>query len=525
MMLFFEKILDNLSRPKYYLILGNILLVFFLILLFNLGVLPFENSGDFIFFVILTFAFALYRPGWVFLFFIGTIALENISLISRDVGLTLRPYQLLGILSVSAVAVRFFLKRLNFLFPKFKWCDAAIILIGLSGFFSTLVASNKLISLKLSVIVFSFIVLYFLTRIFIQDRGDIARIIPFFLGSSFVVVMYGIWQNNSFIKNQQSFEIMPGRPNATFSEADWLGMFLVLIACAVYVVIYKRFNESELKNKQTEKIFSALHFWFLVAVFILLIITVSRSAWLGTGVATLIFLIASLFFGWKSFLRQLIFIISAGIISIAFVYFFNLTNFQLFNRIESTGTGLQKITIACEKEISLPEKINNAEDLAVYNCRHINLEEIEAEKAQGNYVSEIYRNDPNVSIRSEIYKKSWEQIKQHCVMGIGWGNLSSILGKDERGTGLNSSNIFLETWLGAGIVGLIALLSIWSYIFLKSIYMFFRVKSISQKSFALFLIISWIGLTTANLFNAGIMLGFLWVYIAVAISTLENNFE
>jgi hypothetical protein len=166
------------------------LLVFFLIIFFNIGLLPFGNLGDFAFFVILAFALALYRPGWAFLFFIGTIALENITLIPKEIGLMIRPYQLLGFLILIAVTIRFFAERLNFSLPKLKWYDAAVILVGLSGFLSFIMAENKILSLKLSVIICSFIALYFLTRIFIQDTEDVSRITPFFLGSSLIVVSY-----------------------------------------------------------------------------------------------------------------------------------------------------------------------------------------------------------------------------------------------------------------------------------------------------------------------------------------------
>jgi hypothetical protein len=522
----------------------NFLLIFFLVWFFNIGILPFKVSGDFIFFVILIFAFALYRPGWAFLFFIGTIALENITLIPKEIGLMLRPYQLLGFLILLAIVIRFFVKRLNFSLPKLKWYDVAVILIGLSSFLSIVVAPDRLLSFKLAVVIFSFIFLYFLTRIFIQDVEDVSRIAPFFLGSSLVVIFYGIWQNILFARGLNSFEVMPGRPNSTFAEADWLGIYLLLIIAVLYSLMFyfdkKREKldldaqisnfqipiSNQIQNPKSKKYFilSILYVLLLLSN-ILLIITVSRSAWLGAGIATIFFLLATLFSGWKIFWRQAILVISIGIISIAVVYAFNLTNFQLFNRMQSTGTGLQKITIACQEDSSLPKEIKNISQLEKYSCRHINLEDIDREKSAGNIIKEIDRTDPNMNIRSVIYKKSWEQIKAHPILGIGWGNIGGVLGKDERGAGLNSSNIFLEIWLGSGILGLVAFLSVWLYIFLKSIYEFFKTKDILLKTFSLFIAISWLGLTVANFFNAGIMLGFLWVWMAVSVSLNSNNLK
>ncbi len=508
----------------------NVLLIFFLILFFNIGMLPLESSGDFIFFFILIFAFALYRPGWAFLFFTGMVALENITLISRETGLMLRPYQLLGLLILLAIAIRFFVKRLNFSLFKLKWFDAAIVLVGLSGFLSIMGASDKLVSLKLSIIIISFIFLYFLTRIFIQDTEDASRILPFVLGSAFIVAAYGIWQNIRFIHGSDSFEVMPGRPNGTFTEADWLGLFLVLIICIVYAMLYKKQNDQEviIEKKSNFKIkvpdlFFTLCFLFLITIFVLIIITVSRSAWLGVGAATIFFLLANLLCGWKIFWRQVTFIFFAVATSLLAIGVFHLTDFQLFNRAQSTTSGLQKITIACQKNINLPEKIKDVSELEAYGCQHINLEEIESEKEKNRLVKEIYRSDPNVSIRSEIYQKSWEQIKKHPIMGIGWGNINNILGRDERGVGLNSSNIFLEIWLGSGILGLVAFLSVWIYILFKSIRDFFETDNALIKAFFLFVVISWFGLTITNFFNAGIMLGFFWVYIAVSLIDCKKD--
>ncbi len=511
------------------LLVVNFLLVFFLILFFNVGLLPLEKLGDFIFFVALFFVFSLYRPGWAFLFFIGTIALEKITLIPQEMGLMLRPYQLLAFLVSAAIIIRFFMKRLNFSLPKPKWHDAAILLIGFASLLSVISAPEKLLSLKLAIIVFSFIFLYFLTRIFIQDIADVSRIMPFFLGSSLIVAFFGIWQNIYFLKGQESFEIMAGRPNATFNEPDWLGIYLVLVSAMLYALIYYLQKTSNtflfpISNKFSNfQIFKTIFiFIFLVFIFTALILTVSRSAWLGTGIATLVFLVATLFSGWKMFLKHFALIVLAGLISLATIYIFNLTSFQLFNRAVSTG-GLQKITLACSQNIALPEKISDLSELEKYNCKHINLEDIKKEKEAGNFVKEISRPDPNVNIRAEIYQKSWQEIKTHPILGIGWGSIGGFLGKDERGVSLNSSNIFLEIWLGSGILGFIAFLSVWIYIFGRSVYKFFTSQTEQIKIFSLFIAISWLGITVANLFNAGILLGFMWVYLAVGLIDYKKD--
>ena len=533
---FIEKFVNRFAKIKYGLIAVNFLLVFFLIVLGNTGVLPMQ-MGDFIFFSLIYLIFALYRPGWSFLFFIGTVALENVNLAPESLGLFVRPYQMIGALTIFSLLLRYFTKRLNFELVKLKWFDYVVGIFALAGIISSVFAINKGMAFKQSIILISFVALYWLVRNYIQTLGDLKRVAPFFLSSSLIIVFYGIWQNVRFLHEGNSFEVMAGRPNATFTEADWLGIFLVVLIAVVYTIIFNfqfsifnefsnlNFQNTRYKILNTKYIILATLYLLLTSVFVLLILTVSRSAWLGVGFITLIFLKASLtnfsfrFRDWngKEFLKQLSFVFISALLSLGIVYIFHLTNFQLFNRAQSTGTGLQKITIACAGETAMPESIGNVEELENYNCRHISLEDIEKEKEDGYIIKEIYRTDPNVNIRAMIYRKSWEEIKLHPVFGIGWGNISSILGNDERGTGLNSSNIFLEVWLGSGIIGLLAFLTLWVYILIKSV--LYCVKDeFESKIIGLFIVSGLFALLIPNLFNAGVFLGILWIYFGIVLS-------
>ena len=164
-------------------------------------------------------------------------------------------------------------------------------------------------------------------------------------------------------------------------------------------------------------------------------------------------------------------------------------------------------------------------DLDLLGCRQINLEEISTERNSGRFVKEVMRDDPNVNIRAEVYGKTWQAIKSHPILGIGWENIPIILGRDGRGAELNTSNIFLETWLGGGIISLLVLLSLLSLIVFRAIQMLSEAKSLELRSFALFVVISWIGLVIFNLFNAGIMLGFFWVWLGIASSVIDKPNE
>jgi hypothetical protein len=539
----------NINKIKLGLVLANVLLVFFLILLSNLGVLPFKSIGDFAFFAVLTLIFALYRPGWAFLFFVGTIVLENINLAPKEIGIMVRPYQFFGALTILAILFRWRAKRLNFKFSKLFWADYLIIILTISSFVSAFASQDKTPSFKLAIIFLSFAFLYFLSRTFIQTAEDLKRVVPFFLSSSIIVIFYGIWQNIQFIHGGNSFEIMPGRPNGTFAEADWLGIFLVLFLAVIYVIIFylnkelsKIFdiinsklqnpNSKQIPNDKIQKFILYFLYIVLIVVYTLLILAVSRSAWLGAAATTLIFILIILTdlkvkeWRWKLFVKTSLNLLIVGIFSVSFVYFFNLTSFQLFNRAQSTGTGLQKITISCiSNDTVIPDKITDIDELAPFGCQHINLENIEKEKSAGHFIQEVFRADPNVNIRSEIYQKSLTEIKTHPIFGIGWGSIGKVLGTDERGSALNSSNIFLEVYLGAGIVGFLSFIAIWLYILSKSIKNLYSSDDNLRRSYNLFVILGWVGLTVANLFNAGILLGFMWMFLGMSMINSKLNNE
>ena len=515
-------LLEKINNTRGYLLLASLFLVFFLILLSNLKVLPIGNIGDFLFLTFVFLAFALYRPGWAFLFFIGTIALENINLAPESLGIAVRSYQFFAAITIFAVLVRLAARRLNFKLPRFHWVDGLLIIFALAGFISALGSSASKLAFKQSLVALSFVAIYFLARIFIQNTEDLKKIIPFFLSSSVIVVLYGIWQNVRFSQGLSSFETMPGRPNATFTEADWLGIFIVFLIATLYSIIYYFFRQRRISLWLTNSFLYLL----LTASYIILILTVSRSAWLGALAVTISYLLIIFTnlslnpknWQWKNTLKIKLQILLSIIISVAIVYFFNLTSFQLFNRAESTGTGLQKITISCKSEgfLELGSRIDSVNELNQYGCRHINLEEIDAEKENGNFVTEVYRKDPNIGIRGEIYQKSWEQIKAHPLLGIGWGSIGEILGRDGRGAILNSSNLFLEIWLGAGILGLASFLLFWSYILVASLKAFRANNNRESTVYSLFILVAWIALTIPNLFNAGIFLGILWIFLGIS---------
>ena len=229
----------NLNKLKAGLLFFNLALFSVVVIFYHLGMLPIAKTGDLIFWLVLIFALALYRPGWAFLFFTGAIVLENISLTAPEIGITLRIYQALGALVIAAIVIRWALKK-SALTPLRLIKPDYLILAFLGGsILSALFSTERGASLKISLVILSFTALYFLTRVYIQDQDDLKKVMPFFLISASGVVIYGILQNIFFIQGWAFHgEVMPGRPNATFTEPDWLGIYLVLLIAIIYSIIY-----------------------------------------------------------------------------------------------------------------------------------------------------------------------------------------------------------------------------------------------------------------------------------------------
>lgn len=507
---------DFFTKPKNILLVFSVVLMVCLIILSeHTTLLPLQRS-DFLFFAVLTFLGALYRPGWIFLLFIAALPLETINLAPQEFGIALRPYQFLGALTLLAVAIRFSLKRLNFTLPRFAWYDVAMLLFVGGGFLSTLHAPDAGQAFKQALVVFSFVMLYVLVRIFVQNMDDVRRIAPFFFAGGSIVVFYGIWQNWAFMHDMAHSEVMPGRPNSTFPEADWFGIYLVFVLAALFAL----FSAVQAAQNTFSRRMKQCLFFFIgimtVTTMTALILTVSRSAWLG-AIAVIVVFLAIDFRKRKIFLRGVflngMFIVGSVVVSMLIVNVFSLTSFELENRFASISSGKQSITVSCRAHIELPAHISDVTELDRYGCRHIMIEEIAQEQSRGAFVTTVLRDDPNVQTRAMLYRKSLALIAQNPLFGIGWGSSGAFLGADARGAALNTSNIFLETWLGGGIVSLVSLLVVCGAIIVRTMR---RASDYSARE--IFALLGFCAIIVPNLFNAGILLGFVWVFFGVALS-------
>jgi O-antigen ligase len=371
----------------------------------------------------------------------------------------------------------------------------------------------------------------------LRNKNDLLKTASFFIGSSLVVLFYGFWQVFADKFGARSFEVMFGRPNSTFTEADWLGIFL----CFSLAVLLSAINYFETRLLNWKYIVYIVIFFNLT----LLILTLSRSAWIGAAAIFFFYLIFNLYkksdgkyiFTPRKFGNRLAIIFLFLLISVIAIHFGKLSKFDIFDRARSAATNEQKITIACGNGNDIPQTIASTDELARFDCKFINLEEIPFYKSQGKVVTEIFRKDPNVMTRSQIYRKSFEIIHEHPVLGVGFGTITEALGSDERGSGLNESNIFLQVWASSGILGLVSFAAVIIYLF---VYSFRRISPICplnriigcpivqndfEKNLNIFVFLGLLALLIPNLFNAGLLMGIFWLGLAVfvSISKTENK--
>lgn len=494
----------------------------------NIGIFPLE-TGDFLFFFVLATLIASYRPGWMFLLLLMSLPFEMTHLSPMTAGPEVRPYQFLEVALYAGLILRFLARQALPELPKFGVPDGLLLLVPVGSLFSLWNAPSVGLSLKLSLVLFSLYGLYLLSRIYLRSIDDIRKVLPFVLASGSVVLLYSVVQNIRFLSGSDPFEVMPGRPDGGFPEPDWLGMYLVFLGSVLFA-----FGTSFRAGEGRERVRMAgqgtLLFAVLSVFFSVLLMTVSRSAWLGALVsgALSVLLLAYVRRSMKAVTMYVVGISSAFLLAVVLVACAPLTRFDLLGRAASTA-GSQEITVSCVaggvRSGSLPDRISDVSELAPYGCRHIDIEEIEGERSRGNLVTTVLRPDPNVNIRKEIYRKSWQELRSHPLLGIGWGSISSVLGVDARGAGLNASNVLFEVWLGSGVLGLFGLLGFLAVVSARSLREIRSRTEPADATFPSFVLSALFGILVFDLFNSGILLGFIWVLFAAFLVVSRNQLE
>ena len=496
---------------------------------------------------------AIHKTREVFWLFLALIPIETISLSPLQLPFDLRAYQMLGLLLAIVLIYRWISKKENSklfnlqgyilgknpslkkTFSNIKFTDRLLILLAVFSFAGAWWnAPEKEVSIKLSIILVSFLALYFLTKSFLKKNTHKLEGIWFFLLGAKVVFLFSLYQALAIRFGWKSFVIMNGRINSTFPEADWLGMYLALIIALLLwgeLSIGHFGKPLNICKTDFQKFLRLLIDAGLFLGIFFLILTVSRSAWVALAASLITFFLLAVAMTYRNNIFNLdknrlakgvlvfFFIITAAIL---IVDYSNLSNFHLLNRAESSISGKQKITVSCKGKQRPPIEIQSIDQLSTIDCRHIDLEIIASEKKLGNSIYEIYRPDPNIEIRKEIYGKTIHAIKDHPVIGQGLGSSAVLLGKDNRGEGLNTSNIFLEVLLSTGAIGLIWFLVIIFSPIITSLKGYFNETDPIILRKRNFIILSTVAVIIPNLFNAGLLLGFFWVWLAVITKLREE---
>ena len=474
-----------------------------------------------LFYTFLLLLMCLYRPAWSFFLLVALLPLETTNLLPPTFGLALRPYQLVTFVLALALLIQLLTKRITWPLFSLSRTDLGVAVLGFGSLLAVVGSLEPGMAFKATVILVSFMGLYAIFRYFLsQNILQGQALIAFGIGTG-IVFLIALWQNIAFLHGYRAGMVMEGRPNSTFFEADWLGFFSALIVLLGIALVWYGFKQKY--HRRHLSWFSGLVLILLLA-WVVLILTVARSAWLATLVGMGVLFSGGVYYvsrdWWK---RKLLLLTTAttmilGIVALVLVTVSGLTRFDIQDRLSSTATGEQVITVACNTPTQLPETISSVEVLPTYGCQHIRLEEKEILKNAGMSIQEVKRADPNFQTRSQIYQKTFSLIQAHWFLGIGGGNSALVLGTDERGAGLNASNLFLETWLSDGLVGLLALLFILGFISMGLIH---ETHLGSEKHLlGLGLLFT---LIVFNLFNSGMLLGIFFGLLAYLATLREES--
>ncbi len=510
-------------------------------------------------------------PRQIFWLFLAVLPLENIILSTSDMPIAVRPFQLIGVVLVVVLVLSSVFKNKKIKFKVLRPTlpslaifrlekiptkdnqiylnpvDRLVIFLGIASLIGAQFSPDIKVSLKLSLVLFSFLGFYWVARNFTRNFKHLLEGIWFFLVGADAVLIFGFYQKIAEKFGWISMQVMERRINATFTEPNWLGAYLVFILALFLGLKYvlkllrkdsrslgraaQRFSQMSVGSWPMLKISQVVINGYVFVIIAELILTVSRSAWLGAVVVLITYVV--IVFLKESVVKavQTVFFASIKIGVIIFLLnFFGLSDFHLANRATSSASGLQKITISCQsnvvkQHIENGAEIANVQELVNYGCQHINLEEIELEKANGGIIKEVYRPDPSVSVRKAIYKKSLREVKKNWLFGQGLGSSGSFLGKDDIGHSLNSSNIFLEVLISMGIAGL----TIFILILITPFVIGLKLLQIKSKEYAnkpkeviaVFLLLTFFAILIPNLFNAGFLIAFFWIWLAMVMSYLS----
>lgn len=516
-------------RPKasrWFLLLASSVFVV-LIVLYAMGMTPFPAWSFWAASVPLAF-FAFLYPSEGMKLIVMMLPLEAVVFDSGLFDAQFRLYQILSVGVGTGYAQLFFSQTKTSRRFRLLWIDWVVILLCMVVLAGAVVNGGGMPDLKIAVVFLFCVLLYGVSRVSIRSLSDIRGWMPYIVGPVFFSSVFVIVQSFLFEKGWLANHVMDARPHGTFPEADWLGGFLALgVACLVAALFGLRRGGIIERNVLLGRF---LVVECLLFAFIALVLTVSRSAWVAGAAAVAIFALSLIFcfgprraasqlgssFNYLGLLAALLFF-ATGIISVL-----GLSRFDFGNRLGSAVTGEQKITIACRDAAQIPSSIGSVDDLAARGCLHIGLEERELYVEKGYVIGSTVRPDPNTGIRMRIWSQAVSLIGDNPLTGIGWNAAGKELGTDGRGTPLNASNLWLEFALTSGLATAVLVTILFGYIVWRSAAVILVAPS-SDIPWAVLMTFG--AVFVFNMFNAGTLLGYLWVWLGAVVSMLAFGTE
>lgn len=318
----------------------------------------------------------------------------------------------------------------------------------------------------------------------------------------FLTSILAIAQNAAFNLGLPNFEFMDARPNVFFPEPDWLGFYLAL---SLLFIFYKKEKKELPKAIKGELCFTL----FFLLSFIALIITVARASWLAfaSGMFVFIFIVSFSEYlknkNWRSFFKDFFkrsgYLLSVFVFSVLLIQIFNLTRFNLKDRVRSIFFGEHIVTVAVDQKTKESFKID--------------LEEKQKYLAQGYLIQEKYVEDENVLSRGEKAESALDVIKKHPLLGSGLGIMLIVTNYEH-----NANNLFLEWWASSGIGAFLLLIALVLFLIFRGLSF---LKTDSAK--AAFLLSGVVGFVFLNLFNASIFLAFAWFFLGLLLSEVRTK--
>ena len=167
-----------------------------------------------------------------------------------------------------------------------------------------------------------------------------------------MVTLFVFYQMLAARNGWSDFQVMAGRANGTFTEPDWLGIYLALsLAIIFWLKLYSKEGDSKLMAARV-----SWHFFYssvtnilIFLTFLTLILTVARSAWLGAVAVGIGYLFLSLLTreGWLKVAKRGLSVIVLATLAFGLAFGAGLSGFHFGNRVASSVSGMQKITVSC----------------------------------------------------------------------------------------------------------------------------------------------------------------------------------